>query len=96
MVGTEWIGTPAVGTGAVAQRHNIHGAFRASATEYTPLPLTALACPSARSCVAVGGDTVARIALNRTSPPTAPTTPGPSTTSSSTAVKHLPTLIGRR
>ena len=30
---------------------------------YTPLTLTALACPSAEHCIAVGGDTLARIAL---------------------------------
>jgi photosystem II stability/assembly factor-like uncharacterized protein len=95
MVGTRWIGTPAVGTGAVAQRHKGHSSFTASASEYTPLPLTALACPSARSCVAVGGDTVARIALNGTTPTT---TPSRTTASSSTVVKrtHLPSLIGLR
>jgi photosystem II stability/assembly factor-like uncharacterized protein len=95
MVGTKWIGKPAVGTGAVAQRQNSTGAFTASETEYTPLPLTALACPSAQRCVAVGGDTVARIAITPTATPAArhathtrldtPVTP-----------THLPPLTGGR
>jgi photosystem II stability/assembly factor-like uncharacterized protein len=63
VVGTNWIGIPAVGTGAVAHSSDGGATFTASATEYTPLALTALACPTARRCVAVGGDTVARITL---------------------------------
>jgi photosystem II stability/assembly factor-like uncharacterized protein len=63
MVGTRWVGHPAVGTGAVAQSRDGGTSFMASTTAYTPLPLTALACPTARDCVAVGGDTVARIVL---------------------------------
>ena len=95
MVGTKWIGKPAVGTGAVVQRHHGSSAFTASRTEYTPLPLTALACPSAQRCVAVGGDTVARIAL--TSAATR-STPGPSRSPLLTpaTLTHLPPLIGRR
>jgi hypothetical protein len=63
MVGTKWVGHPAVGTGAVAQSRDGGGSFVASTTSYTPLPLTALACPTAQRCVAVGGDTVARVTL---------------------------------
>jgi photosystem II stability/assembly factor-like uncharacterized protein len=77
MVGTDWIGTPAVGTGAVAHSNDGGANFTASATEYTPLALTGLSCPTTERCIAVGGDTVARIALPHiTSPRTAP----PSTT----------------
>ena len=63
MVGTKWAGSPAVGTGAVAQSIDGGQSFRDSATAYVPLTLTAVACPSAAGCVAVGGDTVARLAL---------------------------------
>jgi photosystem II stability/assembly factor-like uncharacterized protein len=95
MVGTKWIGNPAVGTGAVVQRRTSNGAFTASRTEYTPLPLTALACPRPQRCVAVGGDTVARIALTGT---VTQSTSGPSRRSRSTPAPptHLPPLIGRR
>jgi photosystem II stability/assembly factor-like uncharacterized protein len=62
-VGTDWVGTPAVGTGAVARSGNGGASFTPLATEYTPLALTALACPTPGHCVAVGGDTVARITL---------------------------------
>jgi photosystem II stability/assembly factor-like uncharacterized protein len=61
MVGTEWQGTPAVGTGAVAQSANAGTTFRLSSAAYVPLSLTALSCPSATACIAAGGDTVARI-----------------------------------
>lgn len=95
MVGTRWIGKPAVGTGAVVQRHNSNGALTASRTEYTPLPLTALACPSTQRCVAVGGDTVARIAPTGTP---SRSTSGPSRSGRLTPATptHLPPLIGRR
>ena len=63
MVGTQWQGNPAVGTGAVAQSVNAGTTFRPSSAAYVPLTLTALACPSATACVAVGGDTVARITV---------------------------------
>jgi photosystem II stability/assembly factor-like uncharacterized protein len=68
MVGTKWSGHPAVGTGAVAQSHDGGLSFSASKTAYTPLTLTALACFSTRACVAVGGDTVARLMLARVKP----------------------------
>jgi hypothetical protein len=71
MVGTKWVGTPAVGTGAVARSNNAGATFTASTTAYTPLTLTALACPSAVLCVAAGGDTVARITLTRPPSPKA-------------------------
>ncbi len=63
MVGTKWVGLPAVGTGAVAQSIDAGLTFRDSATAYTPITLTAVACPTAAGCVAVGGDTVARLTL---------------------------------
>jgi len=62
-VGTDWMGTPPVGTGAVARSSDGGSSFTAVTTEYTPLALTALACPTPGNCVAVGGDTVARITL---------------------------------
>ena len=49
MVGTNWIGTPAVGTGAVAHSSDGGADFTASTTEYTPLALTALSCPTTRA-----------------------------------------------
>ncbi len=63
MVGTMWIGSPAIGTGAVAQSINGGVTFRASTAAYVPITLTALACPTTSGCVAVGGDTVARVTL---------------------------------
>jgi photosystem II stability/assembly factor-like uncharacterized protein len=80
MVGTRWVGHPPVGMGAVAQSRNGGGSFVASTTAYTPLPLTALACPTPRRCVAVGGDTVARMVLpparsRRTHPSTSQSVP---------------------
>ncbi len=65
MVGTKWVGSPAIGTGAVAQSRNSGESFIASTTEYTPLPLTALDCPTTRSCIAVGGNTLAQIVLTK-------------------------------
>jgi hypothetical protein len=63
IVGTRWIGTPTVGTGAVAHSSDGGVTFTQSSTAYVPLTLTAVSCPSAATCVAVGGDTVARITL---------------------------------
>lgn len=63
LVGTKWVGTPVIGTGAVAESKDAGATFTPSATAYTPLTLTAVACPTAVACVAVGGDTVARITL---------------------------------
>jgi hypothetical protein len=63
MVGTKWVGFPAVGTGAVAQSVDAGITFRVSATSYIPITLTAVACPSTARCVAVGGHTVARLTL---------------------------------
>jgi hypothetical protein len=63
MVGTKWAGFPAVGAGAVALSTNAGGTFRSSATAYIPITLTAVSCPPTAGCVAVGGDTVARLAL---------------------------------
>ena len=68
MVGTKWIGFPAVATGAVAQSVNRGVTFRASPTAYTPITLTALSCPTSSGCVAVGGDTVARLTLRAPKP----------------------------
>jgi photosystem II stability/assembly factor-like uncharacterized protein len=77
VVGTNWSGTPAIGTGAVARSTDGGATFAASATEYTPLALTSLSCPTAQRCVAVGGNTVARMTL--------PSTGSSSTGSSDTA-----------
>jgi hypothetical protein len=63
LVGTNWVGTPVIGTGAVAESRDAGTTFSPSTTAYTPLTLTAVACPTAVNCVAVGGDTVARITL---------------------------------
>jgi hypothetical protein len=37
MVGTKWVGDPAIGTGGVAQSRNGGTSFNAATTEYTPL-----------------------------------------------------------
>jgi photosystem II stability/assembly factor-like uncharacterized protein len=89
MVGTNWVGHPSIGTGGVAQSRDGGTKFTAARTEYTPLPLTALACPSVRGCIGVGGDTLARIML--------PTTTSGSTNTSTTPVGgvHRPGLDGR-
>ena len=63
LVGTKWSGQPAVATGAVAQSRNGGTTFAAATAAYIPLALSALACPTASGCVAVGGDTVARVTL---------------------------------
>jgi photosystem II stability/assembly factor-like uncharacterized protein len=63
IVGTKWVGFPAVGTGAVAESIDSGLTFRTSSTAYAPLTLTAVDCPSATRCIAVGGDTVARLTL---------------------------------
>jgi hypothetical protein len=63
MVGTHWAGNPPVGTGAVAQSGDGGATFKASSAAYIPITLTALACPTPARCVAVGGDTVARVTL---------------------------------
>jgi hypothetical protein len=63
MVGTFWFGLPEVGVGSVAQSTDGGVTFRSSLTSYTPITLTAVDCPSATTCIAVGGHTVARITL---------------------------------
>jgi photosystem II stability/assembly factor-like uncharacterized protein len=63
MVGTKWAGNPVVGTGAVAQSGDGGLIFKASSAAYIPITLTALSCPTSDRCVAVGGDTVARLTL---------------------------------
>jgi hypothetical protein len=63
MVGTFWFGLPEVGVGSVAESTDAGLTFRSSLTSYTPITLTAVACPSASTCIAVGGHTVARISL---------------------------------
>ena len=63
MVGTTWKGFPAVGTGGVAESTDAGLTFLSSPTSYVPITLTAVDCPSASGCVAVGGDTVARLTL---------------------------------
>ena len=63
MVGTRWVGAPAVGTGAVAQSGDGGTMFTLSTSAYTPTTLTALDCPTTRRCVAAGGATVARVTV---------------------------------
>ena len=63
MVGTVWKGTPAVGTGGVAQSGDAGATFHLSSAAYVPLTLTALSCPTTTACFAAGGDTVARVTL---------------------------------
>lgn len=63
MVGTKWVGSPAIGTGAVAQSQNAGTTFRASPGAYVPISLTALSCPDTARCIAVGGNTLARLTL---------------------------------
>lgn len=70
--GTRWIGKPAIGTGAVARSIDGTAHFTELRAEYIPLALTALACPTALHCIAVGNDTVARIAFPAPPTPTAP------------------------
>jgi photosystem II stability/assembly factor-like uncharacterized protein len=63
MVGTKWIGFPAIALGAVAQSIDGGTTFKGSPMAYVPITLTAVTCPTALACVAVGGDTLARITL---------------------------------
>lgn len=63
LVGSKWTGDPAVATGAAAQSVDGGLTFVASASAYVPISLTAISCPSPSRCVAVGGDTVARLEL---------------------------------
>ncbi len=88
MVGTKWVGSPAIGTGGVAQSHNGGSTFIASTTEYVPLPLTALDCPSTQACIGVGGNTLAQIVLSK------PKRPASATTTTSSGA-HRPGLGGR-
>ncbi len=85
MVGTKWVGIPAVGTGAVAQSPDGGTDFSPSTAAYTPTTLEGISCPGNSTCVAVGGGTVARIKLvapRRAAPST--TAGGASTTTSTT------------
>jgi hypothetical protein len=90
MVGTEWAGHPAVGTGGVAQSHDSGLSFTASTTAYTPLPLTALDCFTPQACVAVGGNTVVSIALAQSKPRRS------ATTTTAPSGHHRPGLNGVR
>ncbi len=63
MVGTKWIGFPAIALGAVAQSVNGGTTFTGSPLAYVPITPTAVTCPTDSACVAVGGDTLARITL---------------------------------
>jgi hypothetical protein len=63
MVGTVWKGTPPVGTGGVAQSGDGGTTYSLSSAAYVPLTLTALSCPSATTCFAAGGDSLARITV---------------------------------
>jgi hypothetical protein len=85
LVGTKWVGTPVIGTGAVAESKDAGATFTSSPTAYTPLTLTAVACPTAVACVAVGGDTVARITL-----------PPPRTARSNVGARPARGAVGKR
>jgi photosystem II stability/assembly factor-like uncharacterized protein len=89
MVGTFWFGLPEVGVGSVAQSIDAGSMFRSSPTSYTPLTLTAVACPSTSSCIAVGGHTLAKVTLlhpkHRLATPTTTTTGVPTTTTTTLA-----------
>jgi photosystem II stability/assembly factor-like uncharacterized protein len=63
LVGAQWSGAPAVATGSVAVSAKRVASFHTASSAYIPLPLAAVACPSAVSCIAVGGVTLARISL---------------------------------
>jgi photosystem II stability/assembly factor-like uncharacterized protein len=63
LAGTRWVRGASVGTGGLALSVDAGMTFFALTSAYTPLTLTALACPSARACVAVGGNTVVRADL---------------------------------
>ena len=63
--GPTWVGSPAVGTGGVAESTDAGLTFRSATTSYVPITLTAVACPSVSGCIAVGGNTVARLTLLR-------------------------------
>jgi photosystem II stability/assembly factor-like uncharacterized protein len=63
MVGTHWAGNPPVGAGTVAQSGDGGATFTTSSAAYIPITLRALSCATSADCVAVGGDTVARITL---------------------------------
>jgi hypothetical protein len=68
IVGTKWSGQPAVATGAVAESRNGGSTFAAASAAYIPLALSALSCPTASRCIAVGGDTVAQVTLLQPTP----------------------------
>ena len=68
MVGTVWKGTPAVGTGAVAESGDAGTTFHLSSAAYVPLTLTALSCPTTTTCMAAGGDSLARVTLSPPKP----------------------------
>jgi len=86
MVGTNWVGFPAVATGAVAQSGDGGAHFGTSSAAYIPTTLSGLSCPDTMSCVAVGGRTVAQLTLirprHRTTGTTSTSAPGPPGTQS--------------
>ena len=76
MVGTVWKGTPAVGTGGVAQSGDAGATFQLSSAAYVPLTLAALSCPTTTTCVAASRDSSARITVARPQAPPAPKSSG--------------------
>jgi photosystem II stability/assembly factor-like uncharacterized protein len=72
IVGTNWVGQPAIGSGGVAHSADGGVTYGVSKSAYVPLTLTALDCPTSTACIAVGGNTVARISLP---PPVSGVTP---------------------
>jgi photosystem II stability/assembly factor-like uncharacterized protein len=95
MVGTFWFGLPEVGVGSVAESIDAGSTFRSSPTSYTPLTLTAVACPSTSSCIAVGGHTVAKVTLLHPKHPLrTATTVAPTTGVTTTTVAPTTTTTG--
>jgi photosystem II stability/assembly factor-like uncharacterized protein len=76
MVGTKWAGDPAVAAGAVVQSVDGGQTFAPSALSYVPLNLAAVSCPTEEGCIAVGGQTLARIAARPVPLPPAPVLEG--------------------
>ena len=94
MVGTFWFGLPEVGVGSVAQSVDAGSTFRGSPTSYTPITLTAVACPSTSRCIAVGGHTVAKVTLLRPKHHQVTPTTGAPTTGVTTTTGATPTTAG--
>jgi photosystem II stability/assembly factor-like uncharacterized protein len=66
LVGTRWTtGPPVTPTAGVTTSTDGGKTWRQATTVYTPVGLSAIDCPSTRSCISVGGDVLVRVALPR-------------------------------